>query len=359
MRKLDYQEVNDILTGCTILGTGGGGSLQSGIEAVEKEFKRGKEFRLLEFDEIEDDAWFANPYFCGSIMPEGQEMEITGEEIPAAVTALEEHMGVTFDGLVSIEYGGGNTGEAMAAAAHLGKYVVDADAAGRAVPELQFSTYYVMEQPITPFSVTTQYGDVVIVKQVENDARAEALSRFMAVGSDNLVGMADHPIRGRELKHSVVPSALTYAEKVGKARRRACEEGRDPVAAILDAAEGRLLFEGTVTDETAWEIKDGFTLGDIYLKGQGNFKNSMGRVWYKNENMVFWIDEEVKLTCPDLICIVEKKTGMPVTNPNCNEGMELCVLGFKCHELWRRDRGMDILNPRFFGFEMDCRFLDD
>ena len=267
-------------------------------------------------------------------------------------------MGVAFDGLVSIEYGGGNTGEAMAAAAHLGKYMVDADAAGRAVPELQFSTYYVMEQPITPFSVTTQYGDVVIVKKVDSDARAEALSRFMAVGSDNLVGMADHPIQGRNLKKAVVPSALTYAEQVGKARRQACAEGRDPISAILKAAEGRLLFEGIVTGDTNWEIKDGFTLGNIFLQGSGDYKNSVGRVWYKNENMIFWIDEEVKLTCPDLICIVERKTGMPVTNPNCTEGMELCVLGFKCHELWRTKRGLEILNPEFFGFDMECRFLD-
>ena len=49
MRRLDYQEVSDILTGCTILGTGGGGSLQSGLAAVEKEFGEGKEFKLLEF----------------------------------------------------------------------------------------------------------------------------------------------------------------------------------------------------------------------------------------------------------------------------------------------------------------------
>ena len=109
MRRLDYQEVSDILTGCTILGTGGGGSLQSGLAAVEKEFGEGKEFKLLEFHEIQDEAWFTNPYFCGSIMPEGQEVQITGEEIPSAVRALEEHMGVAFDGLVSIEYGGGNT----------------------------------------------------------------------------------------------------------------------------------------------------------------------------------------------------------------------------------------------------------
>lgn len=359
MRKLNYQEVADILTGCTILGTGGGGSLQSGLAAVGKEFSEGKEFNLLEFQEIEEDSWYTSPYFCGSIMPEGQETEITGEEIYTAVRALEEHMGVNFDGLVSIEYGGGNTGEAMAAAAHLGKYMVDADAAGRAVPELQFSTYYITGQPITPFSVTTLYGDVAIVKQVESDARAEALSRFMAVGSGNLVGMSDHPIRGKDLKNAVVPSALSHAGRVGRARREAAREGRDPVAAILKAADGRLLFEGTVSSDSNWEVKDGFTLGTIYLKGIGNYCNTTGRVWYKNENMVFWIDEEVRLTCPDLICIVEKGTGMPVTNPNCREGMELSVLGFRCHELWKRERGLEILNPGFFGFDMGCRFIDD
>lgn len=359
MRILNYQEVGDILTGCTILGTGGGGSLQSGLAAVEKEFSEGREFKLLEFHEIEDDSWFTSPYFCGSIMPAGQETVITGEEIPDAVKALEEHMGVKFDGLVSIEYGGGNTGEAMAAAARLGKVIVDADAAGRAVPELQFSTYYVTEQPITPFSVTTRYGDVVIVKRVDSDARAEALSRFMAVGSGNLVGMADHPICGKNLKNSVVPSALSYAERVGKARREAEEQGKNPVKAIIEAANGTLLFEGTVSGETGWEVKDGFTLGTICLEGTENFRNSSGRVWYKNENMVFWINEEVKLTCPDLICVVERKSGMPVTNPNCREGMELCVLGFKCHELWKRDRGIEILNPGFFGFDMECCFLDE
>ena len=49
MRRLDYQEVSDILTGCTILGTGGGGSLQSGLAAVEKEFGEGKELNCWSF----------------------------------------------------------------------------------------------------------------------------------------------------------------------------------------------------------------------------------------------------------------------------------------------------------------------
>ena len=75
--------------------------------------------------------------------------------------------------------------------------------------------------------------------------------------------------------------------------------------------------------------------------------------------MVMWIDNKVNLTCPDLICVVEKATGYPITNPNCVEGMEVAVLGFHCHELWTRERALEILNPRFFGFDMDCVFLQD
>ena len=162
----------------------------------------------------------ANEYnltYYGTVVPDDQVVELSGQELPDAVRALEDYMKVEFQGLLSIEYGGGNTGVAMAAAARMGKYMVDADAAGRAVPELQFSTYYIREQPIAPFSVSTIYGDAVIVQKVADDARAEALSRFMAVGSGGLVGMADHPIRGDRLRASVIPNALSYAEQVGRA----------------------------------------------------------------------------------------------------------------------------------------------
>ncbi len=116
---------------------------------------------------------------------------------------------------------------------------------------------------------------------------------------------------------------------------------------------------GTVTGESEWGIKEGFTVGTIHIAGEGAFAHQTSKIWYKNENMVMWIDDKVNLTCPDLICVVEKATGYPITNPNCVEGMEVAVLGFHCHELWTRERALEILNPRFFGFDMDCVFLQD
>lgn len=60
MKKLNLQELHDIMMGCAILGTGGGGSLTEGASVVEKQWNAGKEFKLLDFSEIQDDAYYAS-----------------------------------------------------------------------------------------------------------------------------------------------------------------------------------------------------------------------------------------------------------------------------------------------------------
>ena len=81
MRTLNKQEIMDILIGCTILGTGGGGALKEGIEAVERELAAGKEFKLLDFSEIRDDGYYTNPYLCGTVVPDDQMVELVNPEL--------------------------------------------------------------------------------------------------------------------------------------------------------------------------------------------------------------------------------------------------------------------------------------
>ena len=38
MKKLEKQDIVDILYGCALLGTGGGGNLQKGIDMMEDDF---------------------------------------------------------------------------------------------------------------------------------------------------------------------------------------------------------------------------------------------------------------------------------------------------------------------------------
>lgn len=359
MKNLTFDDVRDILMGCTILGTGGGGSFEMGLKLVEEDFEKGLEYRFVSLEEIEDKALFASPYFCGSIGPQSEESsfhkypKLEELETVIAVEAMERFLGEKLTGVVSVEYGGMNTAVAMSTGARLGKVIVDADAAGRAVPDLQFSTFYVYERPIHPLAVANKIGDVAVFERVVDDFRAEDLIRSLSVVSGGMIGMADHPIRGKDLRRCVIPGALSYAQKVGRAQRLALEEGKDPVDEIIGAVGGFLLFKGTVREDADWRNEGGFTLGSVEIEGEDEYSGRSFKIWFKNENVVCWLDGEVLVTVPDLICVVETETGRPVTNPFCRKGMKVCALGFKAPEVWRTGRGLSILNPRFFGFNVD------
>jgi len=358
LTKLTLQDVRDILVGCTILSTGGGGDLEKGLALVEEDFKKGREYKLVSLNEIEDEAIFTSPYFCGAIGPQEHNPLSTYKKIEEletvlAVLALEKYIGENIPGIVSIEYGGMNTAVAMSTAARLGKFIVDADAAGRAVPDLQFSTFYISRVPIYPLAVASEIGDIGVFERFADDFRAEEVVRAIAVVSGGMVGMTDHPCRGRDLKSSVIPGALSYARKIGKAQRTAIEKGLNPIKEIITAGNGFHLFDGVVKRDTEWKIENGFTYGTIEMDGIGNYKDHNMKIWFKNENMICWLNDEVLATPPDLICVVDIKTGYPITNPHCKKDMKVSVLGFKAPEIWRTERGLSILNPRFFGFEVD------
>ena len=359
MKKLTYEEVRDILVGCTILGTGGGGDLQKGLKLVKEDFEKGLEYRMLSMDEIDDGSIYACAYFCGSIGPENSAdrydtyPRLEKLETVSAAEALERFFGEELGGIVSIEYGGLNTAVAMSTAAKLGRPFVDADAAGRAVPDLQFSTFYVYEKPICPLAVADSIGDVAIFERVVDDFRAEDLVRALSVVSGRMIGMVDHPIRGKELRSSVIPDALSYAGRVGKAQRLANEAGKDPVQAIIAEVDGYFLFEGIMKEDTSWRNDAGFTIGEMEIDGEKEYKGKAFKIWFKNENAICWQDGEVVVAVPDLICVVDSDTGYPRTNPFYKKGMKVTVLGFRAPEVWRLERGLSILNPRFFGFDVE------
>lgn len=358
MKRLTFKEVKDILVGCTILSTGGGGDLNKGLNLVKEDFKNNLEYKIISLEKIEDEALFASPYFCGSIGEEGEKSnyskysKINKFPTVVAVQALERYFQEEFSGMVSIEYGGMNTAVAMSTAARLNKFIVDADAAGRAVPDLQFSTFYVSKKSIAPLAVADDIGDVAVFERVVDDFRAEDLVRSLSIVSGGMVGMVDHPLRGKDLKGTVIPGALSYAQMVGKAQRQALEEGKDPIKEIIKAVKGYLLFDGIVKKDTEWENKGGFTLGTIEIEGKENFTGQNFKIWFKNENIIGWRNEEILVTVPDLICVVETDSGYPITNPFCKKDMQVSVLGFKAPSVWRTKRGLSILNPCFFGFDV-------
>lgn len=359
MKKLSKQDVIDIIYGCTVLGTGGGGSLEGGLNIIKEDFDAGREFILAELDEVPDDGYIACPYVCGSVSPLTPEEEERYADLPEmniteamrAFQAMEEYLGKQFFGIIPTELGGENTADAFHVAAMTGKPIIDADPAGRSVPELQHSTFYINNVPINPIAVATPFGDTAIIDNVVNDFRAEALVRAMACVSKNIAGVVDHPTTGAILKKAVIPGTISYALEVGKALRLANESGRDPAEDIIDAGKGKMLFRGVVSD-FSWDTIDGFTVGEVKLNGKNGFEGHTYRVWFKNEHIISYKDGVVDVTVPDLICVLDGN-GVPVTNPYYEKGMELTVFALPAPKEWTTDRGLNVFGPRSFGFNFD------
>ncbi len=360
MITLTHQDLVDILYGCAILGTGGGGSLKKGLQMVEEITAKGKQIRLVDFSEVPDDAWIATPYMCGSISPTTPELDakyadlqvLPEPEAYLAYQALEKYFGKTFYGVTSTELGAGNVAEALYTAALLDRYVLDADPAGRSVPELQHSTFYIYDLPIYPLACANMFGDVAILPKVVNDERAEALVRAMAVASKNRIGVADHPAQAKDLRNAIIQGAISNAWKAGKLYRQAKEEGKLAGPVVAAGMDGYLLFQGTVSKH-GYQTVDGFTVGDVYLDGTGDFAGSEYHIWYKNEHMASWKDGQIDVTVPDLICLFNDDTNEPNLNPYYEEGMKATVIGLKAPDQWRTPRGLDIFGPRHFNLGVE------
>lgn len=360
MRQLTKQEIYDILFGCTILGTGGGGSLKSGLRMVDEMLDLGKKFTLASLDEISDEDLIVTAYYCGAISPETEESkriyehlpQISGEAVIKAVQVLEGYISESINGIISTELGGENTACALYTAAYLDKFVLDADPTGRSVPELQHSTYYINGVKITPIAVVNNFGESVIVREVVDDYRAEALVRSIANVSNNNVAVADHLAKGRIIKKSVIPGAVTYALNIGKAFREAYEKNENQTEAVASAGNGLVVYEGIV-NSFQWNTINAFTVGDVNFEGTGSYIGKKLKIWFKNENIMSWLDGKPFVQSPDLICLFDGENNMPISNPNYVNGMSVKMVALPAPSVWTTDRALQVFSARYFGFDVD------
>lgn len=358
MRELNRQEVYDILLGATVLGTGGGGSFEEGIRMIDEAFAAGKKFVLADFDEVEPDTLVGTPYACGAISPLTEEDIKKFESMPLpekdptllAFEALEKSLGQEIPAVISTELGGENTACAFFAAAMNDRIILDGDPAGRAVPSLQHSTYYLDGIPMYPMAACTNWGEAMVINYVVDDMRGEDLLRAVASVSQNVVYIVDHVSSAKKIGDSVIKGAITKSERVGKAFREAVESGNDMSEAVLREAGGKKIFSGTMKSNS-YETIDGYTYGDMYITGEGEWEGHEFHIWYQNENIMSYLDGEICVSVPELIVVLNHNEKFPQLNPMAKEGDKVDVLCLPADKPWMTKRGLEVFGPKSFGFE--------
>lgn len=358
MRSLTREDLLDVLMGCTILGTGGGGDMAEGIVLIDDAFAAGKTFNMITLDEAPPEALICTPYMLGAIsaLPPEEEAayarlpRIDGPAILLAYARFQEYLGQEFYGTVCCELGGSNTAVAFYAAAMSGHIIIDADPAGRAVPEITHSTYYINDLPAAPIVLANEFGEVMLLENVKDDLRAETIVRALSVVSRNDIAAIDHALPVKDIQHALIPGTITLAQRMGRAHRAAHEANEDVADVVAKTGGGAVLFRGEVS-ACDWRTEDGFTLGSITIAGSDAYLDRTYRIGLKNENLVGWLDEVVHATIPDLICLIDVTSGLPVSNPDYAVGMRVAVVILPAPVQFTSARGLAAFGPGYAGVD--------
>ncbi|MDA4131164.1 MAG: DUF917 domain-containing protein [Thaumarchaeota archaeon] len=356
MRKLSLADVEDLVTGTTILGVGGGGNPEQGRNSLKEQLDAGKSLILVSLDELQPDDLLVSPYFVGSVAQPNNVISkpVIEDAMATALHLLEGKLGKRVAGTIPAELGGANTAASLAIAAKLGIPTVDGDLIGRAAPELHQSTVHIFGLPMIPSAIVSDSGNEIIIEKYASIDDYEAIARYASVVSGGHVAVVDTPLSVSQAKRCVVRGTISKSMEIGKARREAVEEKDFDV---VDAISRRLpncrrIFEGTVSDY-AWKNEKGFLVGDARVRGAGKWEGMELKSWIMNEHIMCWKDGKPIVMPPDLIMFLEPGTGLGITNDKLAKDANVVVLGASVDKIWRSPEGLKLFGPRHFGFDLD------
>ena len=346
-------DVEDFVVGTTILGTGGGGSPETGRALLEADLRAGRRLRVANLNEISDDVLIVSPYRVGSVAPgvKPSKKVVISEPFRVGLESIEHNLKRKVAATVASELGGGNTATALHVAAQLNVPMIDGDLIGRAGPELHQSTTHIFGVSMAPSVVVSESGNVVFIERFADIDDYEALARYVSILAGGHAAVIDTPLTKPIAAKILINGTITKSVSVGRAVREANRLGTDPVEAVRNVLGGWLLFRGAV-EKYEWRDEKGFLFGDVTLTGTGDSRGHTFRSWIKNEHIFAWLDAEPAVMPPDLIMFLGSR-GYGITNDTLKLGMESAVVAARAPDVWRSEKGMGFFGPRHFGFDYD------
>lgn len=355
-RILKKEDIVNILYGATLLGAGGGGSLQDGLKGIrDTEKHMDIQVELITADEMEDNSYVGIVAGVGS--PVALKQHLFRDEALYAYDALKNAAafeGKTLKYVMSGETGGFNMFTPMLVAMEKGLKVVDADGCGRAVPGLDVTLFTVHGVPSSPLALATCKGDSAIayLKDPQDFRTVEAIARNFcqcySSGEEQLYPIACFAtwLADRDdVKHKLANGYMSVCETVGKKIMEAKATGGNPAQMIASVLPCRELCQGVITKKSL-EVRDGWDWGynELTLDDGSKFT-----VAFKNENITARdADGKVLITAPDQICIIDLDTYTPLSNSDTQEGQRVQVMATPVHQnWWISPLGVEVWRPYY------------
>jgi DUF917 family protein len=357
--QLAQTDIDPLLEGLAIFGTGGGGSPAWGKAILENDFACGRTPRLIDLEEISDDATVVSGGIMGSVkVLEKMGTENVMRHWEERFELLEVHrvmqalLGRPIDHVVPFEVGGLNAPVVLSLGARMGVPVIDGDALGRSAPETQMTSFIGHGIALTPMPLIDFNGNVVVVQSAADPTYPDQLGRWVVTNGGGLGANHHYPMTGRQAKTAVIPNTVSASLALGRAVLRARAQGEDPVQTVARQVGGVLLHSGEITALTEEESM-GFYYTTARIQGGGQFADQRADLVIKNETMMLSINGEPKAYFPDLILLLDPGTGRGLMSVELRIGSQVSLVGLPCHPRLREaalsSEGQRAFSPARYG----------
>jgi DUF917 family protein len=342
-------DIDALALGATVLGTGGGGDPYIGALMAKQAIEQHGPVELVSIDELDEEDLVIPSAMMGAPTVMVEKIP-SGEEPITAFQQLERFLGRRAAATVSAEAGGLNSTIPFVVAAELRIPVVDADGMGRAFPEIPMTTLHLGGISATPMMVVDEKGNTVLLATVDN-SWTESLSRNATIVMGGSSMLALYPATAGRMRDHLIHGTLSKAIEIGRILSQPVDR-TTRLSELLRYTGGRQLFTGKVTDVMRRTV-DGFARGTVTMEGLGDDAGAVFRLEFQNENLIALRDGVPVATVPDLITVMDLETVRPITTEELRYGQRAVVIGMPCADVWRQRHALELVGPRYFGYDLD------
>ena len=357
IKSINRSDMTDIALGGAFLGTGGGGDPYIGRLMAEQAIDNHGPVEVIDVESLSDDALVIPVCMMGAPTVMLEKLP-RGDEAVNALRSLEAVLGRKADALFCIEAGGLNSTIPIAVAATAGLPIVDGDGMGRAFPELQMVSMTMFDIHACPMAMADEKGNALVLNTVDNPA-TEKFARVITVEMGGAGLIALYPMTGAEAKKSILRGSLSLISNIGQIISYEQTANRNPADKLASELNGVRLFEGRITDVER-RTEGGFARGQAIIQGLEAYQGRSMKLNFQNE---FLLAEDNKgkplAMTPDLICLLDLETGQPITTETMGYGYRVIVFGLPCDPKWRSKHGLELVGPKYFGYEADYKPIEE
>lgn len=354
-RELQPAELEPLATGAWILGAGGGGSPYLGYLNLKKLYADGARAQIIQPEDLADDDLVAVVSNMGAPLV-GQERLTDPAFATKPVRMMEEYLGRRFSAVMAVEIGGGNSIQPFQVACMTGLPVVDADAMGRAFPEAQMTSFAICDLQPFPLTLADIRDNEVVIPRAASWKWMERLSRKACVEVGSIAATCKAPRTGREVKECGILHTVTQAISIGQTVAAARKRHGDPISAVLDDHNGRVLFRGKVQDMER-RATEGFLRGKAAFTGLDEFRGQTFSLDFQNEWLLGRLDGEVAVMVPDIVAVMDTVSGEAIGTEVLRYGQRVTIIALPPPAILCEPRGLRYVGPRAFGYDVDFQSL--